>query len=279
MIEFCDVSFFYHKNTPFQKLALNKISFKIDTGDCLGIVGASGSGKSTLAQHMNGLLIPDEGKIIIDGEEITNKTTNTANIRKKVGLVFQFPEDQLFEETVFRDVSYGIRNRGLSYEETENRIRLIFKLFNLDFNKLFFRSPFELSGGEKRKIAMAGIFIMEYSTLVLDEPTAGLDPVSLRDTLMYIEKIKNEDNKTIIIISHNMEIIARLCNKVIALKNGEVKYFGKMRDILKQGSNLREIGLSLPLITNFMHTLKRKGLNIREDVFTVSEACEELIKL
>ncbi len=279
MIEVNNISFYYNKDSPFQKLALDDVSFKINKGDCLGIVGPSSSGKSTIAQLLNGLLKPFKGSIIIDGEEITKKSVKFSDLRKKVGLAFQFPEDQLFEETVLKDVVYGIRNYTFSENEIKEKILNVFKLVNLNFEKTFYRSPFELSGGEKRKVALAGIFIMDPIILILDEPTAGLDPVSNKETFTYIEKLNKINKKTIIIISHNMEVILKLCNKVLGLKNGRNIFFGFTKEIIKQENILRELSLKLPPISLLLNILSKKNFNIKSDLFSPDEAALEILDL
>ncbi|MBI5417940.1 energy-coupling factor transporter ATPase [Candidatus Poribacteria bacterium] len=279
MIKIIDLTFYYNKDTPLEKLALDNISFEIDRGDCLGIIGHSGSGKSTLAQHLNGLLTPHHGKIFIDDEDITNKKTDLVKLRKKVGLVFQFPEDQLFEETVFSDVAYAIKNQNLSNDQIIEKMKSIFKLVNLNFEKIANRSPFDLSGGEKRKVALAGIFIMHPEILVLDEPTAGLDPKSIKETIAYIKSLKNLENKTILIVSHNIEIVSQLCNKALALKDGKIKFFGITKNLLKEIELLKELNLRLPPVTRIMHTLKKNGFNVNDDISTVPEAVAEIKKI
>lgn len=272
-----NVNYIYNPNTPFEKKALDNINLNIDEGDFIGLIGHTGSGKSTLVQHLNGLMKPTSGKIIIDGMDITSKDANLKEIRQRVGLVFQYPEHQLFEETIYKDIGFGPKNLGLKEEEIHNRVKRAMESVGLDFESLKDRSPFELSGGQKRRVAIAGVLAMRPKVLILDEPTAGLDPRGRDEILGRIQRLYEEEGITIILVSHSMEDIARLVNRIVVMHRGKVAMEDKTKEIFRQAEILEELGLGIPQITSFMREYKIKGNQVNDDILTVREAKEELI--
>lgn len=273
-----NLTFIYNENTPFESKALDNINLEINEGEFIGLIGHTGSGKSTLIQHLNGLIKPTSGKIKIGDVDITSKGISLKAIRQKVGLVFQYPEHQLFEETVYKDIAFGPINLGLSGEEVDNRVKEAMELVGLDFEAVSERSPFELSGGQKRRVAIAGVLAMKPEVLVLDEPTAGLDPKGRDDILGQIQSLYEKNKMTIILVSHSMEDIARLVNKIIVMYKSQVAMTGSPREIFKRADELESLGLGAPQITYFMKAFKSKGREIKEDVLTVEEAKEEILK-
>lgn len=273
-----NLNYIYNPNTPFEKKALDNINLEINQGEFIGLIGHTGSGKSTLVQHLNGLLKPTSGKIIIDGVNITEKEANLKEIRQKVGLVFQYPEHQLFEETIYKDIAFGPKNLGLNEEQVRERVKEAMELVGLDYEELKDRSPFELSGGQKRRVAIAGVLAMEPKILVLDEPTAGLDPRGRDEILGEIQQLYEKENMTIILVSHSMEDIAKLVNRILVMHRGKVVIDGKTRDVFKRAQELEDIGLGVPQITKFMMKLKERDNSIRDTVLTVEEAKEEILE-
>lgn len=278
IIKLENLNYIYNPNTPFEKKALDNICLDIKKGDFIGLIGHTGSGKSTLVQHLNGLIKATSGKIIIDGIDITSKDASLKEIRQKVGLVFQYPEHQLFEETIYRDIAFGPKNLELGEEEISKRVRRAMDIVGLDFDTLKDRSPFELSGGQKRRVAIAGVLAMKPEVLILDEPTAGLDPRGRDEILGRIQKLYEEEGITIILVSHSMEDIARLVNKIIVMHRGKVAMEGDTKRIFKQDEKLKKLGLGIPQITSFMKEYRLKGNEVKDTVLTVEEAKEELIK-
>ncbi len=272
-----NVNYVYNPNTPFEKKALDNINLTIDETDFIGLIGHTGSGKSTLVQHLNGLIRPTSGRVLVDGID-TKDTGNLLKVRQKVGLVFQYPEHQLFEETIYKDVAFGPSNLGLSQDEVHERVKTAIELVGLDFEKVKDRSPFELSGGQKRRVAIAGVLAMKPRVLVLDEPTAGLDPKGRDQILGRIKKLYEEKNITIILVSHSMEDIAKLVNRIVVMHRGKIVMDGKTKEVFKQVEKLEEIGLGIPQITNFMRKFKEKGHPVDDTVITVEEAKMELIR-
>ena len=266
----------YSKSTPFEKVALDNISFEINDGDFVGIIGHTGSGKSTLIQHLNGLIKPDSGKIYIDGEDITQKDINLTKVRGKVGIVFQYPEYQLFEETVYKDIAFGPTNMGYSSEEIDKIIHEVIKTVGIDEN-LLEKSPFELSGGQKRRVAIAGVLAMNPKILILDEPTAGLDPKGRDEILGQIKKLHDEKNITVIWISHSMEDVAKIAKKVIVMADGKIVMYDSVDNVFKNDSLLEEIGLSVPHINKVVRRLKEKGVNLGENIYTVEKAKKAIL--
>ena len=269
----------YMPGSPFEKVALDNVSLNIEDGDFVALIGHTGSGKSTLIQHMNGLLKPSSGKIIVNGTDITAEGVKLTDIRKKVGLVFQYAEYQLFEETIEKDIAYGPTNLGLPEEEITKRVKRAMNMVDLDYEKYKDKSPFDLSGGQKRRVAIAGVIAMEPQTLILDDPTAGLDPKGRDDILGQIKKLHDEYGMTIILVSHSMEDVAKLAQTVVVLNHGKVALKGKPEEVFKQIDTLESIGLAVPQVTYLMRKLKEKGFDVSEDAYTVEQARKELLKV
>ncbi|ASW42185.1 MAG: energy-coupling factor transporter ATPase [Clostridiales bacterium] len=269
----------YMPKSPFEKVALNNVNLEINDGEFVALIGHTGSGKSTLIQHMNGLLSPTSGKIIIDGIDITKKDVKLSDIRKKVGLVFQYPEYQLFEETIEKDIEFGPRNLGLEDEEITRRVKRAMNMVGLDYETYKDKSPFDLSGGQKRRVAIAGVIAMEPKTLILDEPTAGLDPKGRDDILNQIKILHDEYKMTIIIVSHSMEDVANIAERVIVMNNGEVALQGNPSEVFVEVEKLEKIGLAVPQVTYLMRKLRNKGFDVSTKVYTIEQAKEELLKL
>lgn len=278
IIKIENLTYVYNPNTPFETKALNGINLNINEGEFIGLIGHTGSGKSTLIQHLNGLAKPTSGKIIVDGVDITSKDSNLRETRQKVGLVFQYPEYQLFEETVFKDIAFGPKNLGLKDEEVEKRVKEAMELVGLDYETQSDRSPFELSGGQKRRVAIAGVLAMEPKVLILDEPTAGLDPKGRDEILGEIFNLYNKGGITIILVSHSMEDVARLVNRIIVMHDGMISMDGSPREVFKHSNKLESLGLGIPQVTKFMKVYKEKGNSVSDDVLTIEEAKEELLK-
>jgi energy-coupling factor transport system ATP-binding protein len=271
-----DLVHVYGEGTPYETLALDCVSIEIADGEFIGLVGHTGSGKSTLVQHLNGLLKPKSGRIFVGDTEISAKGAKLTDIRRKIGLLFQYPEYQLFEETVYRDIAFGPTNLGLSKEEVDLRVRESMVLVDLDFEEFAQRSPFELSGGQKRKAVIAGVIAMRPEVLILDEPTAGLDPKSQKDVLSMLGRIKEDRRVIVILISHNMDDIARMADRVIVLEKGRVALSGSPAEVFALEEFLRSIGLGLPSAMEFMRSLRLRGADIEGSPLTADEA-EELL--
>ena len=266
----------YDKGMPTEQLALDNISFTAEDGQMVGIIGHTGSGKSTLLQHLNGLLKPESGSIIIGDTDITRPGVSMVQIRKKIGLVFQYPEYQLFEETVAKDVAFGPVNLGLSEAEADERVREAIELVGLDYEGIKDRSPFELSGGQKRRVAIAGVVAMRPEVLILDEPTAGLDPKAHKDVLTMVEEVHRRTGNITILVSHNMSDIARLCDKVIVIDSGRLVAAGTPYEVFSKKEELRAVGLELPPVTRFTETLREKGVHIEDTILDVDKAAEQI---
>lgn len=269
----------YMPGTPFEKKALDDVSLEIKEGEFVALIGHTGSGKSTLIQHLNGLLKPSSGKIVIDDVEISGPKAKLSNIRKKVGLVFQYPEYQLFEETVEKDIRFGPTNLGLSEEEIDNRVKRAMNIVGLDYELYKDKSPFELSGGQKRRVAIAGVVAMEPKILILDEPTAGLDPKGRDEILGKIKMLHKEYKMTIILVSHSMEDVAKVANRVIVMHKGKIILDGTPESVFKEIELLENVGLAAPQVTYLARKLKEKGFNISNNIFTIDQAKRELLKL
>ncbi len=274
-----NLSHIYSPGTPFEVKALENINLNITEGEFIGIIGHTGSGKSTLIQHLNGLLKPTSGGLSIDDLVVGDKNTKLRDIRKKVGLVFQYPEHQLFEETVELDVAFGPKNLGFSPEQVQEKVKKSLEWVNLDFEQLKERSPFELSGGQMRKVAIAGVLAMEPKYLILDEPTAGLDPRSRDDILDKLKELHKELQITIILVSHSMDEIAELVDRIIVMDNGQIFVDGKPEEVFAKRDQLVKIGLGVPPVTELMIKLKEKNLDVNTRVFKLSDAKEELKKV
>lgn len=265
--------------SPFEKVALDNVSLDIADGEFVALIGHTGSGKSTLIQHFNGLLEATSGKIIVDGVNITEKKAKLINIRKTVGLVFQYPEYQIFEETIAKDIEFGPRNLGLSDEEIHNRVIKSMEMVGLDYETYKDKSPFDLSGGQKRRVAIAGVVAMQPTTLILDEPTAGLDPKGRDDILAQISKLHKDYNMTVIIVSHSMEDVAKIAERIIVMNDGKVVLQGTPAEVFKEADMLEEIGLGVPQVTYLVRALRKKGFDISDDIFTIEEAKKELLSI
>ena len=278
LIEINNLSHVYSPGLPFEKKAVDDISLKIEENEFIGLIGHTGSGKSTFIQHLNGLLKPSSGEIIIDGTRVDKSGSNLTDLRKKVGLVFQYPEYQLFEETIERDIAFGPRNLDISEEEVQERVKASMESVGLDYETYKDKSPFELSGGLKRRVAIAGVLAMEPKVLILDEPTAGLDPRGRDEILSEIKSIHENRKMTVILVSHSMEDVAKIAERIIVFDKGKVFLDGEPREIFRNEDKLLGVGLGIPQITSLMRTLKKKGLDINEDAITVEEAKESLKK-
>ena len=266
----------YDKGMPTEQLALDNISFTAEDGQMVGIIGHTGSGKSTLLQHLNGLLKPDSGRIVIGGTDITEPGVSMVQIRKKIGLVFQYPEYQLFEETVAKDVAFGPKNLSLSQEEIDERVREAIELVGLDFETIKDRSPFDLSGGQKRRVAIAGVVAMRPEVLILDEPTAGLDPKAHKDVLAMVEEVHRRTGNITILVSHNMADIARLCDKIIVIDSGKLVTTGTPYEVFSKKDELRAVGLELPPVTKFTESLRERGLQLESTILDIDQAADQI---
>lgn len=278
LIEINNLMHVYSPGLPFEKKAVDDISLKIEENEFIGLIGHTGSGKSTFIQHLNGLLKPSSGEIIIDGTRVDKSGSNLTDLRKKVGLVFQYPEYQLFEETIERDIAFGPRNLDISEEEVHERVKASMESVGLDYETYKDKSPFELSGGLKRRVAIAGVLAMEPKVLILDEPTAGLDPRGRDEILSEIKSIHENRKITVILVSHSMEDVAKIAERIIVFDKGKVFLDGEPREIFRNEDKLLGVGLGIPQITSLMRTLKKRGLDINEDAITVEEAKESLKK-
>ena len=270
----------YDEGMPFASKALDDISFEIKDNDFVGLIGHTGSGKSTLIQHLNGLLKPSSGQIIVNGFNITDKDLNLTEIRKRVGIVFQYPEYQLFEETVEKDIAFGPGNLGLDEAEISKRVKNSMEAVGLDYETYKDKSPFDLSGGQKRRVAIAGVIAMNPEVLILDEPTAGLDPGGRDEIFNLIKKLHRDNNITIILSSHSMDDMAKLAQTIIVMNHGKIEFMGTPREIFtSHADKLREIGLDVPQVLELATKLRQKGFDIRPDILTVEEVKDEILKV
>ena len=270
-----NAGFTYQKGMPDEKTAVSGVSLTFEEGDFVGIIGHTGSGKSTLIQMLNGLLRPTEGRVFIDGDDIWDDRSKLREKRFKVGLVLQYPEYQLFEETVRKDIAFGPKNLGLSEEEIDSRVREAAGFLRIP-DELLERSPFDLSGGEKRRAAIAGVLAMRPEVLVLDEPTAGLDPRGRRDILDVIRNYHETEKKTVILVSHSMDDVARYANKVLVMNGGSVLYYDSVAEVFKHALELRETGLNIPTVTGILLTLRERGLAVDTDIYTPDAAAQTI---
>ena len=266
----------YDKGMPSESVALDDVSFTAEDGQFIGIIGHTGSGKSTLLQHLNGLLKPDEGTVTVGNVNITQPEISMVEIRKRIGLVFQYPEYQLFEETVAKDVAFGPKNLGLSETEIEERVKEAIELVGLDYETVKDRSPFELSGGQKRRVAIAGVVAMRPEVLILDEPTAGLDPKAHKDVLNMVEEVHRRTGNITIFVSHNMADIARLSDKILVIHNGKLVTKGSPKEVFSQKETLWSVGLDLPPVTEFTEGLRERGINLSATILDVDEAAAQI---
>ncbi|NLU09371.1 MAG: energy-coupling factor transporter ATPase [Tepidanaerobacter acetatoxydans] len=277
-IDVKNVTHVYMPNTPFESIAIKDINWTVKDGEFWGLIGHTGSGKSTLIQHLNGLLKPTSGEILINDINIHSKGVSLKSIRQKVGLVFQYPEHQLFEETIERDVAFGPKNMGLAEEEVAKRVKEALDLVGLSYEEVKDKSPFELSGGQMRRVAIAGVLAMKPEILILDEPTAGLDPRGRDEILEEIVTLKQKQKLTVILVSHSMEDVAKLVDKLAVMYRGQIVSQGTPREIFQDYEGLVEKGLGIPQITELMIKLKERGKNISTDILTVDEARAEITK-
>ncbi len=272
-----NVSYTYGKGSPFEKKALENISFTIDDGDFVALIGHTGSGKSTLIQLFNGLLKPDSGKVIVDGVDLCADKTDMQKVRSTVGIVFQYPEYQLFEETVYKDIAYGPANLGKTSDEIALIIDEVLPLVGLDADVLH-KSPFELSGGQKRRVAIAGVLAMQPKVLVLDEPTAGLDPAGRNEILSCIKNLHDKKGTTVILVSHSMEDVANTVDKILVVSDAELLAYDTVANVFKDSTALKNIGLNVPQVTRVVNHLKSKGVDLGDGICTVDAAVDALMR-
>ena len=270
-----NVSYTYGKGSPFEKKALDDVSFKIEDGDFIGLIGHTGSGKSTLIQLLNGLIKPDSGTIIVNDFNLTAEKIDLKKVRSTVGIVFQYPEYQLFEETVYKDIAYGPGNLGKKEDEIREIIYSILPLVGLS-EDILEKSPFELSGGQKRRVAIAGVLAMKPSILILDEPTAGLDPAGRNDILNCIKTLHDKQNVTVILVSHSMEDVANTVNKIMVISDSKLLAFDTVAKVFCDSEKLKSIGLNVPQVTRVVNHLKQKGIYLPGDIYTVEAAVEAI---
>lgn len=278
ILETQNLTYKYSVGTPFEKVAIEDISISVEKGDFIGIIGHTGSGKSTLVQHLNGLLKPTSGTILLDGKDIHSDKNFTRQARFKVGLCFQYPEYQLFENTVYEDIAFGPKNMKLSKEEIKERVLRAAEFVGVR-NDMLQKSPFDLSGGEKRRVAIAGVMAMQPEILILDEPSAGLDPKGRKVISEMIEQYRKSTGSTVIVVSHSMEDVAESADKVLVMNKGKVEYFASVDEVFSNAEHLVEIGLNVPEITKVFLALKKQGYDVRTDIYSVSEAKAELLRL
>ena len=275
-INFKNVSFVYGEKTPFEKLALDNIDLTIKKGEFVGIIGHTGSGKSTLIQHFNGILKPTSGDVFIGDMNTKDKELAKSGLRYRIGLVFQYPEYQLFEETIEKDIAFGPKNMRLREEEVTERVKEAMEIVGLDYEAKKDKSPFEISGGQKRRVAIAGILAMKPDILILDEPTAGLDPKGRDELFFQIKRLYEKNNITIVLISHSMEDVAKLVNRIIIMKNGHIHLDKSTKEAFSDVDDLKKVGLNVPQITELMDILRKKGHHFSKNILTVDEAFNEI---
>ena len=275
MLEIKNLSHIYNPGTPFSRAALDGVSLSVKKGEFICIIGHTGSGKSTLIQHLNALLKPTSGSVLLDGEDIFADKSKLKSVRQRVGLVFQYPEHQLFEETIYKDVAFGPNNLGLAEEEVDARVREALHLVGLP-EEVYEKSPFELSGGQKRRAAIAGVLAMKPDVLILDEPTAGLDPAGRNAVLSQIAEMHKTVGNTVILISHNMEDVSRLADRIIVMAKGKIFLTGTPEEIFSEPEKLRKVGLAAPSISILMDRLKKEGIDVPSGIFTIEAATNVL---
>lgn len=278
ILELKNICYTYGVGTPFEKKAVNDVSFSVNKGELIGIIGHTGSGKSTLVQMLNGLMKPTSGQVLLDGVDIWDKPKEIRKIRFKVGMVFQYPEYQLFEETVYKDIAFGPTNKGLLAEEIDKEVRRAARFTGLK-DELLDKSPFDLSGGEKRRAAIAGVIAMDPDVLVLDEPTAGLDPMGRDVLLSQIVRYHKERQNTVLLVSHSMEDIARVADRIVVMNKSKLVMFDETQKVFARGDELEKIGLRIPQITKIMSQLRKRGVDVPEGILTVDSAVDYLLPL
>ncbi|MBR6165429.1 MAG: energy-coupling factor transporter ATPase [Clostridia bacterium] len=269
----------YSEGSALSTVALEDVSLTIEDGEFVGIIGHTGSGKSTLVQHLNGLLKPSSGQILINGEDLNGEQVNRRALRQRIGLVFQYPEYQLFEETVARDIAFGPKNQGLSKEAIDERVRYAMDCVHLDYQKYSERSPFELSGGQMRRVAIAGVLAMRPSVLILDEPTAGLDPRGRDRILSMLEELHSREKTTIVMVSHSMDDMARLATRLVVMKDGKILATGTPREIFSREALMLSAGLGVPAASRLCGALRQKGFDLPADLYRMEELREHLLRL
>jgi energy-coupling factor transport system ATP-binding protein len=273
-----DLTYQYSIGTPFEKTAVDHVNLEIEEGAFVGIIGHTGSGKSTLIQHFNGLIRPTSGKIYLDGTDIWADKTNIRQVRFQVGLVFQYPEYQIFEDTVYKDIAFGPRNMGLSEAEIKERVEETAALVGLTQAQLN-QSPFDLSGGQKRRVAIAGVMALRPKVLILDEPTAGLDPKGREDILREIRRYHKETGRTVLLVSHSMEDMANCAEKILVMNAGKVFCYDTVENVFRQAKALQEIGLAVPQITRVCMQLREQGIPLSDDIYTIEAAYQQILQL
>lgn len=276
ILEIKNVSYKYGVGTPFEIAALDNINFSVEKGELLAIIGHTGSGKSTLIQHFNALLKPSEGKILLNGKDINENRESAHQARFRVGLCFQYPEYQLFESTVYKDIAFGPTNMGLDKTEIDRRVRKAAEFVGLK-ESMFEKSPFDLSGGEKRRVAIAGVMAMEPEVLIMDEPAAGLDPRGRRTIFNLIKNYREKTGSTVIIVSHSMEDVAALAERILVLNHGKVALCGSVDEVFTHDEELKNMGLNVPQITRIFSELSRYGFNLNRSTYTVDDAAKEIL--
>ena len=269
----------YSEGSAFQATAIRDVNLTIEDGEFVAVIGHTGSGKSTLVQHLNGLLKPTEGQVLVDGEDMFGEGVDKRKIRQKVGLVFQYPEYQLFEETVAKDIAFGPKNQGLSPEEIDRRVRTAMAHVHLDYDKYAERSPFELSGGQMRRVAIAGVLAMEPKVLILDEPTAGLDPRGRDRILGMVQELHARGGTTVIMVSHSMDDVARLATRLVVMSRGELVATGTPREIFRQVDMMESIGLGVPEAARLCALLRQRGVKLPDDLYTPEKMRDSLLAL
>ena len=273
-----DLSYVYSPGTPYAKTAIHDVNLSFDKGEIIGVIGHTGSGKSTLIQHLNGLIRPTAGQVLLDGRDIWAEPKKIRQIRFRVGLVFQYPEYQLFAETVYKDVAFGPVNMGLPEDEVDRRVRRTAKMVGVT-DEMLEKSPFDLSGGEKRRVAIAGVMAMEPEALILDEPTAGLDPAGRDMILSRVREYREQTGAAVLVVSHSMEDMARIAEKILVMNEGRVFRFGSVEEVYSQPEELAAIGLNVPQVTRIFMGLRQNGLPVPGGVYTVERAKEVLLPL
>ncbi len=276
-IEVKNLTHTYSAGSAFQATAIRNVNLTIEEGEFIAVIGHTGSGKSTLVQHLNGLLKPTDGQILVDGEDLNGEKVDRRRIRQKVGLVFQYPEYQLFEETVAKDIAFGPKNQGLSAEKIDSRVHMAMEQVHLDYDKYAERSPFELSGGQMRRVAIAGVLAMKPKVLILDEPTAGLDPQGRDRILGMVKELHEAGDTTVIMVSHSMDDVARLATRLVVMSRGELVATGTPREIFKQVKMMESIGLGVPEAAKLCNMLRQRGIQLPDDLYQMDEAKDAIL--
>ena len=269
----------YSDGSAFSTVALDDVSLTIEDGEFVGIIGHTGSGKSTLLQHLNGLLKPSSGQVLVDGQDLNGEKVNRRALRQRIGLVFQYPEYQLFEETIAKDIAFGPKNQGLSKEEIDQRVRYAMDCVHLDYDRYAEKSPFELSGGQMRRVAIAGVVAMRPEVLILDEPTAGLDPRGRDRILSMLEDLHRKEHTTILMVSHSMDDMARLATRLIVMADGKVALTGTPREVFAQGEKMVSLGLDIPAAARLCRALRDKGYDLPADLYRPEELRDAVLRL